>query len=119
MPTFAALLSQQAAAGPKVDAALESATNVKPSDLEVPRPAPQPTPSTASGLPPEQHEHLIAAMKDWQDTAADMSKEMFLHKYGSRLKDDPHVLWNKLDVNGDSRINGKVRRHPHNHYAPF
>ena len=106
------LLVQQAAAGPRVDAALESATNVKPSDLDdlrVPTPAPS---NTASGLPPEEHERLIAAMKDWQDNAADMSKEMFLHKYGSRLTEDPHVLWNKLDINGDSRINGKVRRLP-------
>ena len=98
-----AMLLQQVAAGPRVDAALESATNVKPGDLRAP---------TASGLPPEEHDRLIAAMKDWQDTSADMSKEMFLHKYGSRLTEDPHTLWNKLDLNGDSRISGKVRAGP-------
>ncbi len=105
-----AMLLQQAWAGPRVDAALKSATNVKPSDLRTPTPAP--APSTASGLPPEEHERLIAAMKDWQDNSADMSKEMFLHKYGSRLTEDPHTLWNKLDLNGDSRISGKVRAGP-------
>ncbi len=103
---LAAMLLQQATrvdAGPRVDAALASATNVKPGDLRAP---------TASGLPPEEHDRLIAAMKDWQDTSADMSKEMFLHKYGSRLTEDPHTLWNKLDLNGDSRVNGKVRTGP-------
>jgi hypothetical protein len=98
------LLVQQAAAGPRVDAALESATNVKPGDLIR---TPVPGTGTASGLPQEQHERLIAAMKDWQDTAAEMSHEMFLHKYGSRLNVEPAVIWAKLDINGDGKINGK------------
>ena len=102
------LLVGSALAGPRVDEALASATNV-PKHLLEPQPEHQQAPpsrsGTPSGLPPAEHANLVQAMKDWQETAVDLTEEMFRHKYGSRLTVDPSVLFNKLDVNSDGKIN--------------
>ena len=95
------LLTRGAAAGPRVDEALAGATNLEPS----PVPRAPPSGGSPSGLPPTEHANLVKAMKDWQETAVDLTEEMFRHKYGNRLAVDPSVLFNKLDVDGDGKIN--------------